>query len=442
MLKLVKSMLFCYHLAHMRLYLAILTSAFLLNACSIERILQDTGEDLQKKFKSIEQWEELPLRRISWNQALAMILEHNREMRRADSNIDSAERSVRSVYTDLIPSLGYYSSFSNSISGLIEASNAGSSSYNIQVGFSLPSLTQVPYRVYSAQASAYAAVKAREGKIRELSSQLYKNIRTREIYLRTLELDKKNPDARPKNRQEVETEYNTESQFWQTMANLLGDNSARWMVIKETMPRIKWSDYRKRLDSLDELVVVQLAMRIEQARLQQYGVALNYLPTMNANLYSPSLFSSTAGTFDGAFLSGDDTTINMSISYSLDTKLSNWNTYKTNKENYELVCQEVINELITRRNTLRKLRNSFDEYEVWKSFMQKKIAYMKATPPDSAEEFIDNSRLIIDMERELLNQEKRSVETEASVLLEYGFHGDAKKKSSILESEKKNSFHY
>ncbi len=417
-------------------------SAFCLNSCNIEEVLQGTGEDLQKKFSSIEQWEALPLRRISWNQALAMILENNRDMRRADSNIDSAERNVRSVYTDLIPTVAYYGSFSNSINGLIDASKDATTSYNIQVGFSLPSLTQVPYRVYSAQATAYAAVKSREGKIRELSSQLYKSIRTREIQMRQQELAKDKPDARPKTRQEEESEYNAESQFWQDMANLLGDTSARWMVIQETMPRIRWSDYRDRLETLDELVVVQFAMRLEQARLQQYGVALNYLPTLNANLYSPSLFSSTAGTFDGAFLSGDDTTLNLSVSYSLDTQLRNWNNYKTNKENYDLICQEVINELITRRNTLRKLRNSFDEYEVWKGFMKKKIAFMRDTPPDSAEEYIETSRLIIDMENELLTQEQRSVETEASILLEYGFHGEAKKMSPILESEKKNSFHY
>ncbi len=416
----------------MKLFCLILSSLLLLNACSIQKILGETGDDLQKKFRNIEEWEQLPLRRISWNQALAMILENNRDMRRADSNIDSANRNVRSVYTDLIPTVAYYSSFSNTIAGIIEASNAGSSQYNVQVGFSLPSLTQVPYRVYSAQASAYAAVKTREGKIRELTSQLYKNIRTREVYLRTKKLDARNPDARPKSNQELHNEYEADSQFWQDMANLLGDNSARWMVIQETMPRVRWSEYRNRLSSLDELVVVQLAMRVEQARLQQYSVALNYLPTLNANLYSPSLFSSSAGVFDGAFLSSEDTTLNMSISYSLDTQLRNWNNYKTNKENYQLICQEVIDELITRRGKLRTLKSSFDEYNVWKSYMQKKINFLKETKPSSAADYIEMSRLIVDMERELLNQEKRAIDTEATVLLEYGFHGEVKKKSSIL----------
>ncbi len=399
-------------------------------------MLSETGDGLQNKFRTIKQWEELPLRRISWNQALAMILENNREMRRADTNIDAANRSVRSVYTDLIPSFAYYSSFSNSISGIIEATG-GSSTYNVQVGFSLPSLTQVPYRVYSAQASAYAAVKTREGKIRELTSQLYKNIRTREIYLRTQQLEQKDPNARPKSVQEEHADYDQSSQFWQQMANLLGDNSARWTVIPETMPRVRWSDYRSRLDTLDELVVVQLAMRIEQARLQQYSVALNYLPTLNANLYSPSLFSSTAGVFDGAFLSSEDTTLNLSISYSLDTRLRNWNSYKTNKENYQIICQEVVDELITRRGKLRTLKNSYDEYSVWKSYMEKKIAFIKSSPPTTAEEYIALNKLIIDMERELLNQEKRSLDTEATMLLEYGFHGEVKRKSSIITAAPK-----
>ncbi len=411
----------------MRRVLTVLACGMLLmSSCSIENILFDTSEDLQRKFQSLKEWEHLPLRNISWNQAVAMMAERNHDMIRADSTIESAKREVRSVFTDLIPGVSYYGNFSNTIAGLLEASNAGSSSYNIQVSFSLPSLTQVPYRVYSAQARAFSAEKAREGKMRELSSRLYKQIRNRELALKLKEMEEHKHNAPPKTTEQLQKEADAEAQFWQDMSELLGDNSARWMVIHETMPRINWESYRKKLDTLDELVLCEMAMRVEQARLQQYGVALRYLPTINTSLYSPSLFTSTGGTYDGAFLDSEDTTLNMSISYALDTELSNWNNYKTNKENFDLTCKEIVSELITRRATLRTLKNSFSEYEVWKGFMKKKMKYLRSHPPDSAKEFIDRSSLLIDMQRELLQQEKNSIETEASLLLEYGFPGEKK----------------
>ncbi len=45
----------------------------------------------------------------------------------------------------------------------------------------------------------------------------------------------------------------------------------------------------------------QHALKLEQARLAQYGVAMDYLPTINTSMYSPSLFSSTEGTYSGTF---------------------------------------------------------------------------------------------------------------------------------------------
>ena len=68
---------------------------------------------------------------------------------------------------------------------------------------------------------------------------------------------------------------------------------------------------------------------------RQYSIALRYLPTLNLNLYSPSLFSSSGGTYSGTFLDMDDTKLNMSLSYSFDTQLRTWNNYRDSKDEYE-----------------------------------------------------------------------------------------------------------
>lgn len=171
---------------------------------------------------------------------------------------------------------------------------------------------------------------------------------------------------------------------------------------------------------LDDLVVCQYVLRLEQARLSQYSIALRYLPTINTSLYSPSLFSSSGGTYQGSFLNGEDTRINLSLSYSLDTRMSNWYNFRNSKDNYEKVCREVAVGIAEHKNKLMTLQNSVREYFNWRSYMHKRIAYIENSPTESAEELIQRNKTIYEMKRELLRQELQAVESESAVVLEYG----------------------
>ena len=227
-------------------------------------------------------------------------------------------------------------------------------------------------------------------------------------------------DAEPAYAKTEIERVDADQQYWRDVARILGRRDARWKILPDSMPHIKWSEYEKRLDRLSELVVCQYAMRLEQARMAQYGVALQYLPTINTSIYSPSLFSSSGGIYQGAFLDMDDTKLNLSISYSVDTTLYNWDTYKTSKEHYEREKIKVADELMDHRARMQKLRQSMSEYHNWRSYMMKHIAYLSNFAPSGAEEFITRSSSIFGMRKELLDQEKNSVEAEAAVVLEYG----------------------
>ena len=174
------------------------------------------------------------------------------------------------------------------------------------------------------------------------------------------------------------------------------------------------------MNKLDDLVVCMYALRLEQARLSQYQTALRYFPTINTSLYSPSLFSSSGGTYQGTFLSGEDTRLNLSLSYSLDTQLSNWNSYKRGKAQYEKAQREVAAGIIEHKNKLATLKASVREYNNWRSYMEKRIDYLRHQPAATAEELIARDRSIYDMKKELINQEKAAVESEAAMVLEYG----------------------
>lgn len=406
----------------MKPLLSLVSLSLLLAACSLDQRLDRVSAEIERVYSQTRLWEQLPERTISWQQALAILRRENPAMQAADSRIEHFEREALSVYTDMIPGVSIYSYFTESIKGITQSLDSDDVRTNINVNFFLPTLTRIPYQVYASKAEVYAAVKAREGTERELISKLYQTVRKHELSRKRRAREKNKPTSlhtadTPMTRA---PEQNEQLEYWKEISKLLGDTSARWNILPDSLPRFRWSEYRRKLDTLSPLVVCQHALKLEQARLAQYGVAMEYLPTINTSLYSPSLFTSTGGTYTGTFLDTDDTTLNLSLSYRLDTKLDTWNRYQDNKARYKQVQREIVRSLLEHKQKMALLRQSMDEYYAWRSYLTKRIDYMKNAPADSPETYLEQRQELSSMEDELLNQEEKAIESEAALVLTYG----------------------
>ena len=401
-----------------------LVLAVALSGCSLSQRIKKANDKMEERYAKITTWDKLPVRTISWNQAIAMMRTGNTSLMTARNSIKTADRETLRVYTDMVPTVSYYAYMSKSLNDLSKQWNGNDLNNNFNVNFFLPTLTQLPYRVYANKVRAFAAVKALEGAEREAVSKLYQAVRKREIALKMQALDAEQPPdtaaAQPTTSAEREKQ---DLDYYQAVAELLGNADARWNILPETMPRIQWKDYRNRLDRLDPLVLCNFVMQLEQARMEQYSVALQYLPTINLSLYSPSLFSSSGGTYTGTFLSGEDTTLNMSVSYQFDTHLTNWNRYRDSQERYEVARRKVEADMRDHKSKIEALRRSVDEYENWKSYMAKRMEFIRKMPMDDANSFLERNKAAVDMKREMLKQEQEVVETEAAIILEYGMPG-------------------
>ena len=400
------------------LHLSLLVCLLALQSCSLDERLSATSAKLENQYAEVRLWDELPLRTISWQQAVAMMKRNNRDYINAQKIIEKSYRSELSVYTDLIPGVSYYSYATKSLGDLTQKYNSDDIQHNFNVNFYLPTLTQVPYRVYASKAATFAAIKAQEGKERELISKLYSYQRKQDIQNRKEKLNSQKPQIE---KQAYESLKKTRAQNqWSEIAELLGDYSARWSILPSSVPRFNWSHYRSCTGSLDSLIVCKLALELEQSRMKQYGIALNYLPTINMNLYSPSLFSSTGGTYSGTFLDMNDTQLNLSISYNLDTQLNTWERYLDSKDEYENKQREMVGKLVEYKEKLHVLKESMDEYTAWRSYMHKQMEHLRSAPAANAEEFIQTETTLQSMEQELLTQEEAAVESEAALILQYG----------------------
>ena len=408
-------------LATVRLSLTVLLALLTFSSCSLEQRLARTSAEVEDIFASARAWEQLPVRTISWNQALSMIYNNNAELEKLTASIERSEREELSIYTDMIPGVSYYGYMTKSINDLARKYSSDDMNTTLNVTFNLPSITNIPYRVYAAAASTFAAIKTKEGKERELLAKLYSQTRTYDLELRKRALQSKNPDLTDGDRILNEAAHlQADATHWSAMAEMLGDYSARWRVLPESLPRVRWSDYSGRFNKLDQLTICRFALQLERARLGIYGIALQYLPTINTNLYSPSLFSSSGGTYQGTFLDGEETKINLNISYRLDTQLDTWNSYKDRKDEYERVKREVSTAIMEHKRKLAQLKQSVKDYNSWRSYMQKRIRYTQETPVTTADEQLARDKSVLDMQLEMLSQEAKAVESESAVLLEYG----------------------
>lgn len=180
--------------------------------------------------------------------------------------------------------------------------SAGDVEYNTNILFNMPSLTQIPFDYYSAKAAVYTAEKTLEMKKRELVARLYQQVlsyRNAQIsYNNQLSSLPYDDDGVQKKKLDLERERNL-NEISQGFAVLLGNMDARWLVNPETMPRLDWGRYRAASRQLDLLVVTMVAMELEASRLQVLNAKLKFFPSVDINFYSPTLFSSTGGTYGG-----------------------------------------------------------------------------------------------------------------------------------------------
>ena len=104
--------------------------------------------ELMDKMAAIPNWDELPRREISWDTAMAVMMEGNLDLKRSEQALRATERSVISVYTQVIPGVNLDWMLTKELSELTRVT-AQDVEYNTNILFNMPSLTQIPFDYYS-----------------------------------------------------------------------------------------------------------------------------------------------------------------------------------------------------------------------------------------------------------------------------------------------------
>lgn len=392
-------------------------------SCSLEKHMERKTGELIKKMDTVPEWSQLPRQEISWNQAVALMMERNIDLKKSEQSLKTTKRAVVNVFTQIIPGVNLDWMLTKELSDLSKVT-ADDVEYNTNILFNMPSITQIPFDYYSAKAAVYTAEKTLEMKKRELISRLYQQT----ISYRNAQISYNNQlkslpyDDDGVQRKKLDKEWKKSlDEISQGFATLLGSMEARWLIKPETMPRLDWEKYKAASKKLDLLVVTMAAMELEASRLQVLNARMNFFPSVDINFYSPSLFSSTGGTYGGFFAGAGDMQVNMSLREELDTRLTSWFQYKSAKESHDLMQRSVVMDLQKRRIKIATLLESRRRYELWRGVLLKEIAFKESRLSASGDEYLEQMKDIRKMYTDLDNEAAKNAEVEAALIMEYGW---------------------
>lgn len=389
--------------------------------CSPEQRLERARTELMEQYASIPNYDFLPERRLSWNDALAMLEKNNLEYNQALKEWRDAKSKENKVYRDLIPlvNLGYYYN-----TALLNQGGMGygdEKNYNMNIIFNIPALTQIPIDHYTSSLIAFKALKNCELKKRELVAKLYQIFREYDLDARENALagDVYVYDEILRKEQQRQHELEMRKK-WGQLCMLINDYSARWHPVGATVPAVSWNQYRKLVTVPGDLTQIMMAMELEASRLKKIGVQLRYWPTVQVDFYSPRLFSMSGGNDTGFMGGGNDVRLNMNFYLQLDTRLDVWRDLKEAKDSHELLVRLLRQKMFEFKEKTALLVKSWDMYREWKSAMEEYDAFRRkhgALDPESVKSLYDAS---LELKKETIARERENLERECALIQEYG----------------------
>lgn len=395
----------------------------LLSGCSMEKMVQERVDQMAADLAQQPELHELPKKVVSWDEAVEYALEHNLDLQRARLSVKDAEKQVSRIFKDMIPSVNLDALLTQDISNLTSVTG-DDIGFHTNILFNLPSLTRIPITYYTAKATVFRAKKTLEMKEREIVSRLYKNVWMMKLGRLQYGIAKQEAEIKERNDGTVSTadkdwEAKKEGITTELIA-LMGNPDVYWIIDEKTIPTLSWKRYQEASRQLDNLVLTMMAMEVEASRLNIWGIRAQYFPEFNVNFYSPSLFTSTGGTYGGFFADSGDMYVNMSLSWKLDTTMSIYDRLVSAKDSHKILEKEVRVQALDRRDKVSKLMKSMNDFSNWVSYIKKRANYVNSILPLSTDEYRSNQQEVRQMYKELYSNQEKNLETEAALIMEYG----------------------
>lgn len=395
-------------------------------ACSVEKRVGKAQDDVMQQYRALPDAATLPQRIISWPMAVELMLKHNLEYAQAQLALADARRQENAVFRRMIPgvNVGYYYN-----QALFRNNNAygrsGGGDLSINVLFSLPDLLNLPAEKYTAALAVFKAEQDCELKRRELVAKLYLHFLedARLARSRSAE-DAARADEPAARHTKRESRRLQDAERHSQLCELIGRHDAHWRLATNTLPRVRVQDYLPRVNEPGDLSQIMMALELETSRLRKLGVALRYWPSTQVNFYSPSLFSMSGGNMSGFTEGMKDVRVNLSLYLPVDTRLEAWQEYQHSKEQHALLLRQLEQRMLSWREKMQLVLDSWKQYEEWREAMQCYIDFRRRQGAQDPEGMLQLHAESIKLQQEMLDQEAKNAERIGALIQEYGLPGE------------------
>lgn len=379
--------------------------------------VQEHADRLIKEYKSLPDYETLPVRVLSWNQALLLVQHNNVELRQAYNNLEEARYQEKKIWREWIPSVNFGQYYNRKLFPGAKGNLPNDAQWSYNVIFNFPSVMELPIRQYTSSLAVFKAQKDIELKQRELTAKLYQLFLTSEFREREKRLRLGEYEC---SIHETEFSCEIEREEWLQISSLLNDYSARWHFVYTDEPRVTPEDYREAMQSPSELTIIQMALQVEASRLQKLGVFMQFWPQIHVDFYSPTLFNSSGGQLSGFMKKGKDTRVNMDIYVALDTQGQTMQAHRTAKANHELLLNELRKRMWEHKEKTEALIASWRQYEAWKLAMTAYLRFRTEQGAENPEELLRMHADSLQLRQEMSEHERSNIERVCSLVQEYG----------------------
>ena len=254
----------------------------------------------------------IPVQRVDWPGAVALLRAHNLKLLRARQDITNNQESVRQVFKDLIPTINLRANVTRSLKS-IPTTSLDDVTFSADGFFNVPGVVNMNARLFSARLTLLRSQLVYELTEREQIIELYKlfwgfeeeheiaeQLKTEAALAEAIEkVDRMAGQVLQEEMRSRRLVFDKQADALQVSAgDLLGDRSKRWEFQTNGWPVLPYTEAALPLEDSNRVAQLQMklvAVELVAAWAQVKGIKLQYWPELTIFVTGPPIYQHTAG---------------------------------------------------------------------------------------------------------------------------------------------------
>jgi len=325
-----------------------------------------------------------------------LMLSENLKLRQARTEVTNAQENLRQVYKDLIPTLNARAGVSKRIADLANISQ-NDVTLSADSFFNVPGVMSFGSRLYAARLYLLRAGAALELAEREQMIELYRlffsaeELRDEKIRLEmqratALVMEQVDPFSGRLMLTEMETRELANKRdvksFQDRASELLGTRESRWAFSSNGLPVLQYQERPLPLADTNRVAQLQmklLAVELEAARAQLFGLKLRYWPELNIFVTGPPVFQRQLG--QDRFWDADEVRASADLFWNVDTRGNLARSIRQTHRQQDLQIERYHQESLTLMNRLLYTQEIMDTVQKQLDRVESQLALLLAIPP-------------------------------------------------------------